>query len=100
MRIAPLIAIVFVVALAGSDAAPHVLAAAPTACEALAQTSITNGTVVSAQSVQAGAFAPPNATNPNAAAAYKTPPKYLGYEAPQAMRLKTNLEAVYAELKK
>jgi cyclase len=35
-----------------------------------------------------------------AAAAYKTPAKYQGYEAPQAMRLKTNLEAVYAELKK
>jgi hypothetical protein len=35
-----------------------------------------------------------------AAAAYKTPAKYKGYEAPQAMRLKANIEAVYSELKK
>ncbi len=35
-----------------------------------------------------------------AAAAYKTPAKYQGYETPQAMRIKTNIEAVYNELKK
>jgi hypothetical protein len=35
-----------------------------------------------------------------AAAAYKTPAKYQGYETPQAMRVKTNIEAVYNELKK
>lgn len=35
-----------------------------------------------------------------AAAAYKTPDKYKGYETPQAMRVKANLEALYAELKK
>jgi cyclase len=35
-----------------------------------------------------------------AAAAYKIPAKYQGYETPQAMRVKTNIEAVYNELKK
>ena len=35
-----------------------------------------------------------------AAAAYKTPARYQGYEAPQAMRVKTNIEALYGELKK
>ncbi len=76
MRMRSLLALVFVAAFAGSDAAPRVLAAAPIACEALGQTKIANGTVVSAESVQAGAFTPPNATNPNAAAAYKTLPAF------------------------
>jgi glyoxylase-like metal-dependent hydrolase (beta-lactamase superfamily II) len=35
-----------------------------------------------------------------AAAAYKTPATYQGYEAPQAIRVKTNIEALYSELKK
>ena len=34
-----------------------------------------------------------------AAAAYKTPAKYSTYEAPQAMRAKANIEALYSELK-
>ncbi len=33
-------------------------------------------------------------------AAYKTPVRYKGYETPQAARVKANLEALYAELKK
>jgi cyclase len=35
-----------------------------------------------------------------AAAAYKTPARYRGYETPQAARIKTNLEAIYSEVKK
>ena len=35
-----------------------------------------------------------------AAAAYRTPTTYKGYEAPQAMRVRANLEALYKELKK
>jgi hypothetical protein len=49
---------------------------APIACESLAQTRVTNGRVLSAESVPAGAFAPPNATNPNANAAFKTVPAF------------------------
>jgi len=55
-----------VIALAW-DFASGALVAAPATCEALGQMTIANGTVLSAESVQPGAFAPPNATNPNAA---------------------------------
>ncbi|HEX7136511.1 MAG TPA: hypothetical protein VF219_01620, partial [Vicinamibacterales bacterium] len=47
------------------------LAAPPIACESLAQTRVTNGRVLSAESVRAGAFTPPNAANANAAAAFR-----------------------------
>src|SRR5262245_673383 len=68
---------VFFAALAVSDFEPGAIAAAPTACEALAQTRIANGTVTSAELVQAGAFTPPNATNnPNAAAPFATLPAF------------------------
>ena len=76
MRTAPLIAAMCIAAAAASDATPRLLAAAPTACEALAQTRIVNGSVLSAESVPAGAFVPPNATNPNAATAFKTLPAF------------------------
>src|SRR5437899_10068450 len=73
-----IVAAVGVVVRAGSGAAPRLQAAAPIACDALAQTPLTNGTVVSAETLQAGAFTPPNATNPNAAAtaAFKTLPAF------------------------
>jgi len=64
-----------VIALAW-DFASGALVAAPATCEALGQMTIANGTVLSAESVQPGAFAPPNATNPNAASAYKTLPAF------------------------
>ena len=49
-------------------------AAAPTACEALAQVKVTNGQVLSAESFQAGAFAPPTTTNAAAAVFTTVPP--------------------------
>ena len=49
---------------------------APIACGSLAQTTVTNGRVLSAESVQPGAFAPPNATTANATAAFQTLPAF------------------------
>jgi feruloyl esterase len=51
-------------------------APAPIACESLAQTRVTNGQVLSAEPVQAGAFAPPGAANTAAMAAFKTTPAF------------------------
>ena len=42
------------------------------ACESLRQVSLANGTLLSAESVQAGAFTPPNPPNANAANTFKT----------------------------
>jgi feruloyl esterase len=70
MRIAALIA------LLGAATPDTLNAATPVACESLVQTRVTNGRVLSAESVPAGAFAPPNATNQNANAAFKTLPAF------------------------
>src|SRR5437763_4459768 len=51
-------------------------APAPRARESLAQMKVTNGRVLSADSVHAGAFAPPNAANANATAPFKTLPAF------------------------
>src|SRR3989454_10793585 len=51
-------------------------APAPVACESLAQMKVTNGRVLSAESVKAGAFTPPNTPNANAAAAFTTVPAF------------------------
>ncbi|HKB13110.1 MAG TPA: tannase/feruloyl esterase family alpha/beta hydrolase [Vicinamibacterales bacterium] len=51
-------------------------APAPIACESLAQTTLTNGRVLSADSIQAGAFTPSAAANANAAAAFATVPAF------------------------
>jgi hypothetical protein len=67
MRIAVLIALLGAATL---DAL-HAATPAPIACESLAQMTVTNGQVLSAESVQAGAFSPPNATNATATAASK-----------------------------
>jgi len=72
MRIAALIALLGAATLDGLNAATP----APIACESLAQMKVTNGRVLSAESVQAGAFAPPTATNANATAAFKTLPAF------------------------
>jgi feruloyl esterase len=72
MRIAALIALFGAATL---HAVP-VTAPAPTACESLAQTKVTNGRVLSAALVQAGGFAPPNATNANATAGFATLPAF------------------------
>jgi len=68
-------AVAIVVALGAGDAAPRTVAAAPLACESLAQSRLTNAAVLSAESVAAGAFTPPGA-NAAAAAAYKLLPAF------------------------
>src|SRR5205085_543883 len=52
------------------------VAAAPIACESIGQVKLSNGTVVSAEPVAAGAFVPPNAGNASAAAAFTSLPAF------------------------
>ena len=49
---------------------------APISCESLARINVTNGQVLSAESVPAGAFAPPSAPNATASAVFKTLPAF------------------------
>jgi feruloyl esterase len=72
MRIAAGVALLAAVMLRVLNAAVEV----PIACEALAQLTVANGRVLSSESVPAGSFAPPNAANANAAAAFKTLPAF------------------------
>src|SRR4051794_2337901 len=72
MKIAAGIALLGAVTLGAVAAA----AAAPIACESLAQLTVTNGRVLSAESVPAGAFSPPGATNANAAGMFKMLPAF------------------------
>ena len=72
MRITILIALLGAATLDASTAATP----APIACESLAQMTVRNGQVLSAASVQAGAFAPPNAANATATEAFKTLPAF------------------------
>jgi feruloyl esterase len=75
MRIGLLIAGVGTIALVTMNVAPGVVAAAPIACESLGQVALTNGTVISAAPVPAGAFTPPTGTSA-AAAGFKTLPAF------------------------
>jgi len=63
MRIAAGIALLIALTLGAVDGASP----APIACESIAQLSVSNGRVLSAETVAAGAFVPPNASNANAA---------------------------------
>src|SRR5262245_3653115 len=72
MRITALAALLGAATLYAWNAAPP----APAACESLAQQKVTNGEVLSAASVPAGAFVPPNATSANAAAPFTTVPAF------------------------
>src|SRR5262245_50088533 len=76
MNIRRLIGIVGVLVCGASGTPAGVVAAKPIACEALAQVTLTNGTVLSAQPVAAGAFTPPPQANPAAAAAFATMPAF------------------------
>jgi len=76
MRIATLMAVLAALALGGWSMSSGGVAAAPIACAALGQVPLTNGTVLSAETVQAGAFTPPNATNTAAMAAFKAIPAF------------------------
>ena len=55
---------------------PDAATPAPIPCESLAGIAVTNGEVLSAQSVPAGAFAPPVAPNATASAAFKALPAF------------------------
>jgi len=70
------IVVVAVLTFVGFDAASRVVAAAPIACEALADVPLTNGTLISAQSVRAGAFTPPAPINASTANPYATLPAF------------------------
>jgi feruloyl esterase len=67
-RIAALIAVFGAVTLAALNAAPPT----PIACESLVQMKVTNGRVLSAASVPAGAFIPPDATSAPATVPFTT----------------------------
>src|SRR5262245_13329681 len=72
MRIAASMALFWTATLGVADMA----AAAPAPCESLAQTKVTNGQVLSAETVPAGAFAPPGATTAAATAPFKALPAF------------------------
>jgi feruloyl esterase len=79
MRIRRLIAGVCVVpfvTLGDGAAARAVTAGAPIVCESMSEVTLTNGTVLSAAPVEAGAFTPPNPVNAPATAAFKTVPAF------------------------
>ena len=75
MRIRSLIGVLAALALEGPGTMPR-LAAAPLACESLGQVALTNGKVLSVETVQAGAFTPPTPANAAPAAVYKTVPAF------------------------
>ena len=72
MKIAGLVGIVAVLALGGFAATPAATTAEPVACESLRQLPLTNGTVLSAESIPAGGFTPPGPANGSAGAVFKT----------------------------
>jgi feruloyl esterase len=72
MRITILIALLGAATVDASNAAMP----APIACESLARMTVRNGQVLSAESVPAGAFAPPNAASATATEAFKTVPAF------------------------
>ena len=76
MKIGSLAGVMAVLAFGGYDTAAPIAAKGPIACEALAQVPLTNGTVISAESVQAGGLTPPAPTNASAAGAFKTLPAF------------------------
>src|SRR4030095_5439662 len=72
MRIAALVILLGSASLsAGNSARP-----APLACEALSQTALPGGRVLSSETIPAGAFVPASATNANATGAFKTLPAF------------------------
>ena len=59
-----------------ADPRPDVREERGLACESLGQVPLTNGTLISAESLQAGAFTPPPPANAAAAGAFKTLPAF------------------------
>jgi len=72
MRIAALFVLFASASLGAAPSAPP----APIACDAVAQTTLPDGRVLSSESIPAGGFVPPGATNANASAAFKTLPAF------------------------
>jgi pimeloyl-ACP methyl ester carboxylesterase len=72
MRIAASIALFYAATLGAANAAT----AAPIRCESIAQMKVTNGQVLSAEAVTAGAFVPPGATNATVTSLFKTLPAF------------------------
>ena len=68
--------IVGVIAFAAPDRDLAVVAAAPVACESLREVTLANGTILAAESIQAGAFMPPTPPNATATNAFKTLPAF------------------------
>ena len=75
MRIGPVAGVVAILVLGGSNAT-RVAAAGPIACEALARVPLAGGTILSAESVQAGEFTPPTPPNASAAGTFRTLPAF------------------------
>src|SRR6185436_12470188 len=75
MKIGSYVGVVAALGLAGTGARARV-AAAPMACEALGRMTLTNATVISAESIAAGGFTLPGSVNAAAAAAFKTLPPF------------------------
>src|SRR5262245_38114792 len=76
MKTRRLIGVVVVLACSGFGAPVRRVAATSLPCEALTQVALTNATVISSQSVQAGAFTPPSPANASAAAVFATMPAF------------------------
>jgi len=70
------VAVIAVLAFGGSGTVPRVAAAGPIACESLKQVPLTNGTLISAESVPAGGFTPPGPTNGSTATAFSNLPAF------------------------
>ncbi len=77
MKIGSLTRVIAVLAFGGAETAPALAAKGPIACEALGQVSLTNGTVISAESVQAGRFTPPASDECGRGRRVRRPPRVL-----------------------
>src|SRR6187549_121295 len=73
MKTASVIGVATVLAFIGFDAFPRAVYAAPVACEAIKQLALGDGTLISAESVQAGAFTLPA---PASSAAFANVPAF------------------------
>jgi feruloyl esterase len=76
MKIRWIVGVVVVLACAGSGTTARSVAAAAIACEDLGRVALTNGTLLTAQSVAAGAFTPGPAAGAYAASAFATTPAF------------------------
>jgi Tannase and feruloyl esterase len=75
MRIGPLL-VVAALAVGGTGTTPRVAAAGSIGCESLGQLRLANGTLISAEPVQAGAFTPQPSPTTSAAGAFKALPAF------------------------